>query len=167
MYPASLSIVLTCLPFTPLGPHHPWCASGNALTYHCAFVSTWWNTVLCQLVLATVPTNTCKSLVINFGKISRSHCQPIMSSYVLTNKDETDRPAMAETTGIRQRSKMEHITPVSTAHHWCSSYSRQPQSSFALFCSPPQPSLTSLYTLSTTPQQPNYIFYRNWRGLVL
>ena len=48
MYSASLSIVLTCLLYTPLGPDHPWCASGNALTYHCACVSTWWNTVLCQ-----------------------------------------------------------------------------------------------------------------------
>ena len=47
MYSASLSIVHTCLLFTPLGPDHPWCASGNALTHHCACVSTWWNTVLC------------------------------------------------------------------------------------------------------------------------
>ena len=47
MYSASLSIVLTCSLFTPLGPDHPWCASGNALTDHCACVSTWWNTVLC------------------------------------------------------------------------------------------------------------------------
>ena len=31
----------------PLGPDHPWCASGNVLTYHCACVSTWWNTDLC------------------------------------------------------------------------------------------------------------------------
>ena len=34
MYSASLSIVLTCLLFTPLGPDHPWCASGNALSYY-------------------------------------------------------------------------------------------------------------------------------------
>ena len=44
MYSASLSMLL----FTPLGPDHPWCASGNALTSHCVCVSTWWNTVLCQ-----------------------------------------------------------------------------------------------------------------------
>ena len=47
MYSASLSIVPTCLLYAPLGPDHPWCASGNALTDHCACVSTWWNTVLC------------------------------------------------------------------------------------------------------------------------
>ena len=40
MYSASLSIVLTCLLYTPLGPDHPGCASGNALTDHCACVST-------------------------------------------------------------------------------------------------------------------------------
>ena len=48
MYSASVTIVLTCLSFTPLGPDHSWCASGNALIYHCACVSTWWNTVLCH-----------------------------------------------------------------------------------------------------------------------
>ena len=48
MYSASLSIVLTCLLYTPLGPGHPWCASGHALTYHRARVSTWWNAVLSQ-----------------------------------------------------------------------------------------------------------------------
>ena len=51
MYSASVSIVLTCLLFTLLGPDHPWCASGKALTYHCACVSTWWNTVLCHTSL--------------------------------------------------------------------------------------------------------------------
>ena len=54
MYSASLSIVLTCLLFTPLGPDHPWCASGNALTYHCACVPTWWNTVLCHLLSESI-----------------------------------------------------------------------------------------------------------------
>ena len=47
-----------CLLFTPLGPDHPWCASGNALTYRCArvYVSTWWNTVrvLCRIIIVTV-----------------------------------------------------------------------------------------------------------------
>ena len=33
---------------TSLFVTHPWCASGNALTYHWARVSTWWNTILCQ-----------------------------------------------------------------------------------------------------------------------
>ena len=36
MYSASMSIVLDCLLLTSLGPDHPWCTSGNALTYHCA-----------------------------------------------------------------------------------------------------------------------------------
>ena len=47
-----------CLLFTPLGPDHLWCASGNALTYHCACVSTWWNTVLCHIgpVMVTKPS---------------------------------------------------------------------------------------------------------------
>ena len=49
MYSASVSIVLTCLFSTPPGPDHPWCASGNALTYHCACVSTLWNTVRCHV----------------------------------------------------------------------------------------------------------------------
>ena len=33
-------LVHSCLIFTPLGPDHCWCTFGNALTYHCACVST-------------------------------------------------------------------------------------------------------------------------------
>ena len=32
LYSAAMPTVHTCLLFTPLGPDHPWCASGNALT---------------------------------------------------------------------------------------------------------------------------------------
>ena len=48
----------TCLLFTPLGPDHPWCASGDALTYHCACVSTWWNTILCQSMLRSCSSSS-------------------------------------------------------------------------------------------------------------
>ena len=48
MHSASMSIVHNCWLSTPLGPDHPWCASGNSLTYHSACVCSWWNTVLCQ-----------------------------------------------------------------------------------------------------------------------
>ena len=47
MYSTSVSIVLTCLLFTPLGPDH----LGNALISHYA---TWWSTVLCRSSLSEV-----------------------------------------------------------------------------------------------------------------
>ena len=74
-YSASLSIVLTCLLYTPLGPDHPWCASGNALTDHCACVSTWWNTVLCHFWLPS--GSYVKSLLFQ----SFSSYRPLMSVF--------------------------------------------------------------------------------------
>lgn len=38
-----------CLSFTPLGPDHPRCASGSALTNTARVFSVWWNIVLYRL----------------------------------------------------------------------------------------------------------------------
>ena len=62
----------------------------------------------CRLVLATVPTNTWKTLVLYFKTNSRSHCQRIMSS--------PTKRSSAKATGLRQRARLERTTPVSAAH---------------------------------------------------
>ena len=61
----------TCSLFTSLGPDHPWCASGNALTYHCACVSTWWNTVLCHFWQIQRISNLLSGLKMNWRGLTR------------------------------------------------------------------------------------------------
>jgi hypothetical protein len=48
MYSATMSIVVSRLLFTRLGPDHPGCASGDALTDTARVSPLWWNTVLCH-----------------------------------------------------------------------------------------------------------------------
>ena len=74
----TMSMIVRCLLFAPLGPDHHGCASGNAVTDLAHVFRHWWNTILCRFPCSTPVT----------------HC-PVVEYSIATNANRQPRTTVA------------------------------------------------------------------------